>query len=449
VTAAVLILASLAVAALSLLFPSAPTYDPWAWLVWGREIAHLDLSTVAGPSWKPLPVLFTIPLSLFGSAAPLLWLVVARAGAILAVVLAFRVAQRLGGVVAGAAAAGGLLLAPWFVRNAALGNSEGLMAAAVLAAVDRHLAGRPRQAFACGVAAALLRPEAWPFLALYAVWLLWRQRGKVAGLVVAGLACLPLLWLGPELWGSGNLTRAADRARQPLSNSAAFSDHPVVQVTRDAGHLLTIPVWIAIALAAALILAGRVRREYALPFAVIALIVVLWVLEVGVMTAHGFSGNQRYLIVPAVLAIVLGAIGVGWVIELAAATSRAATIAAAAVAACLFALPSVARFGDVTRELRYQGELVSNLSDAVNDAGGAATLRACGRPYSGPFLVPAVAWQLHVHTSVVGLRPRPPAVVFRARATGGARAQPALRGLGDAQQHTLGTAAGWRIVGAC
>ena len=28
----------LAVAALTLLFPSTPTYDPWAWILWGREI---------------------------------------------------------------------------------------------------------------------------------------------------------------------------------------------------------------------------------------------------------------------------------------------------------------------------------------------------------------------------------------------------------------------------
>jgi hypothetical protein len=68
VRAAALILASLAVAAVSLVFPSAPTYDPWAWIVWGREIAHLDLSTVGGPSWKPLPVLFTIPFSQAGPA---------------------------------------------------------------------------------------------------------------------------------------------------------------------------------------------------------------------------------------------------------------------------------------------------------------------------------------------------------------------------------------------
>src|SRR5690349_22767192 len=45
-----------AIAALSLLLPSALTYDPMSWLIWGREIAHLDLSTTYGPSWKPLPV---------------------------------------------------------------------------------------------------------------------------------------------------------------------------------------------------------------------------------------------------------------------------------------------------------------------------------------------------------------------------------------------------------
>ena len=36
-------LAVLALAALSFLIPSAPTYDPWAWIIWGREILHLDL----------------------------------------------------------------------------------------------------------------------------------------------------------------------------------------------------------------------------------------------------------------------------------------------------------------------------------------------------------------------------------------------------------------------
>ena len=63
--------------------------------------------------------------------------------------------------------------------------------------------------------------------------------------------------------------------------------------------------------------------------------------------------------------------------------------------------------------------------------------------------VPAVAWQLDVHTSAVGLAPAPPAVVFRVRTTRGARPLPTLRGLGGAREHTLGAAESWRIVGTC
>jgi len=72
---------ALLIAALSLLIPSTPSYDPWAWLVWGKEIVHLDLHTTGGPSWKPLPMLFTTLFAVFGKAQPDLWLVVARTGA--------------------------------------------------------------------------------------------------------------------------------------------------------------------------------------------------------------------------------------------------------------------------------------------------------------------------------------------------------------------------------
>ena len=59
----------LAIAAVSLLFPSTPTYDPWAWIMWGREIVHLDLVTEGGPSWKPLPVIVTTLSAPFGEAS--------------------------------------------------------------------------------------------------------------------------------------------------------------------------------------------------------------------------------------------------------------------------------------------------------------------------------------------------------------------------------------------
>jgi len=85
-------------ALLSLLFlPSAPLHDQWAWLVWGREVAHLQLDLGAGPAWKPLPVMITALLSPLGDAAPELWLAVARFGGFLALAFGFRLAARIAG----------------------------------------------------------------------------------------------------------------------------------------------------------------------------------------------------------------------------------------------------------------------------------------------------------------------------------------------------------------
>ena len=136
------------VAALSLLLPWALAFDPLAWLVWGRETGRLALDTTTGPSWKPFPVLFTTPFALFGGAAPALWLIVARAGGLLALAGAYVLgdaARRAAGRARRPSAV--MALSPWWLFNTALGNSEGLLAAAVLWAVIAHLAGHtPRRA---------------------------------------------------------------------------------------------------------------------------------------------------------------------------------------------------------------------------------------------------------------------------------------------------------------
>src|SRR5215203_7217776 len=125
----------LAVAAVTLLFPSTPTYDPWAWILWGREIVHLDLVTEGGPSWKPFPILFTAPFSIFGQdIAPYMWILVARAGGLFGCAMAYRMANRLigggfYGALAGICAFLALFSSNKYVRDAALGNSEPLLAA--------------------------------------------------------------------------------------------------------------------------------------------------------------------------------------------------------------------------------------------------------------------------------------------------------------------------------
>jgi MFS family permease len=91
--------AAFALAALSaLVIAPAPSYDPWAWLLWGREIVHGTLSTAEGPAFKPLPVAVTALLAPLGEAAPVAWVIVARTGAVLAVLLAFRLGRGLVGL---------------------------------------------------------------------------------------------------------------------------------------------------------------------------------------------------------------------------------------------------------------------------------------------------------------------------------------------------------------
>src|SRR5438128_6304600 len=172
---AIAALVCVALAGASLLLPSAPSYDPYQWLIWGRDLAHLDLVTRgSGTSWKPLPALVAALLAPFGHAQAAGWLVIARAGALFAVFMAFRLAARLAGSrfawPAGVAAAATLALTHEFYRRNAVGHAEGLTTAFVLLAVERHLDGRRGQAFALGVAAALIRPEAWLFVLVYGGW---------------------------------------------------------------------------------------------------------------------------------------------------------------------------------------------------------------------------------------------------------------------------------------
>jgi hypothetical protein len=455
----VLTVASVVVAALTLLLPSAPTYDPWSWIIWGREIAHLDLVTTQGPSWKPLPVMFTTIFSLFGSWAPDLWLIVARAGAIAAVVLAFRLARRLGGgVVGGVAAACALAIAPWWIRNAALGNSEGLIVAFLFATIDRHLAGDKRAAFLFAVCAGLLRPEAWPFLGLYGLVLLWRRDVSARVVIGLGVATI-LLWLLPEWWGSGDLFRAAHRAKDVNPGAPTYADNPARAVLDDAGEMLTGPLLAGLIAAGVMLIA---RRRAAAALAVLIGLAIAWLALVAYMTSDGFSGNQRYLIAPLALLIVLGATGAGWALGQALAlarralpaldkvTARPATAIVAVVAIAVgfgFAVPSFKTFDVNLSSLKYQAELADELPGLVRAAGGAEKLKACGRSYTGPFLVPVVAWNLHEHIGDVALTPQAPAVVFRVKTTGRSRPVPSLKGVGD--DTTVATGVKWRIVTAC
>jgi hypothetical protein len=229
--------ACLGLAALSLLLPSELGYDPIAWVIWGRELVNFNLDTTGGPSWKPLPVLFTALVAPLGEVdrdlPPMLWMVVARAGALLAAVMAFRLASRLAGcgwagALGGAVAVGALVLTPDWFQFVAHGSEALLAVALLLWAVERHLDGRPEHAIVLGALAGLLRPELVPFLCLYVVWA-WFARPPARPFVAATLVILTLAWIVPDWVGSGHpldgRSSGSERARvEHLACGAALAE---------------------------------------------------------------------------------------------------------------------------------------------------------------------------------------------------------------------------------
>jgi len=480
---AMLIVAALVVGAVSLLIPSTPSYDPWSWILWGREIIHLNLQTTGGPTWKPLPMIFTTPFALFGKAAPDLWLIIARAGALMAAVMVFKVAVTLTqglaarrdgsrsrllalapGLLAGGIAAVSFVLSGGFVSDNALGYSEGLLTAAVLIAVERHLDGRPRQAFAVGLVAALDRPEIWLFWVPYGLWLFWRDPGA-RRLVVALFALIPIMWFLPEYWGSGHFLRGVSRAQHPRSNSSAFAHFPFLNELVDHAWpwmLLRLKVAAALGAAAAAVLLWRRHRErgawrlestreHALAALLAAALLGLgWFVLIGLMTQAGFSGNDRYLVLGAALIDIAGAAAFGWAaIELArlvagrrgAPTPGPPLIAGAVVLllAVYLVFPNWVGGGLINIQrthgiLVYQARLRQDAARAIQDLGGRDRVLACGSVMTEGFQVPMLAYDLDVHILRVEANPQPgqpvppaPNIVFQARANRGSHLLPLLR----------------------
>jgi hypothetical protein len=500
---------ALVVAAISLLVPSTPSYDPWAWIVWGREVVHLNLHTTGGPSWKPLPMIFTTVFALFGKAAPDLWLMIARAGALVAVVmvfrLSFRLTRRIGSwftaatdtdrlaafipaLLAGAIAAVGLALSGGFISDNALGYSEGLAAAVILIAVDRHLDGRPRQAFALGFLAALDRPEIWLFWGPYGLWLFWRDAGA-RRLVIALFVLIPVFWFLPEYWGSGQFFRGVNRAQHPRSNSLAFAHCPFCSELVNAAWptiLLRIKLAAVVLVLAVAGLSWRAwrrqgvagLREPSRNAQIVAALTGLgglaWFVVIAVMTQVGFSGNNRYLVIGSALVEVCGAVAWGWAAQeignlvarvagrgRAAAGRRLAPAGYAVVLAAFVMLPSFVGGNLISiqrthRSLVYQAHLRQGVTRLVARYGGPAKVLSCGTVMTEGFQVPMVAWTLGVHTAVIEApppegEPVPPApnVILQTRDTRHASLLPVVHSWPETHYTYVGTSGPFRMFTHC
>lgn len=377
------------------------------------------------------------------AAAPTGWLLIARTGALVAVGLGARLAYRLanGSRLAAVVATLGLLTAGGMLFNGAVGNAEGLALAFGLGTLGLALDGRHRAALTVGLALALLRPESWPFLALYAAWAV-RDGAVRPRWALGGALAILVLWFAPEWVGSGDPFRSGARALLPNPGAPATAAVPAWTALRLG---LTVPA--AGLLVAALASAGVARW--------IGLLGLAWLLEVALMAqVLGTSGELRYSLPGAGLLVVAGAVGVSQLLRRTAAAKAARaprsiiTRLSAVALVGLVAGTLLARLDDVAAELRDardDAELALALPAAVAAAGGAERLVACGRPVVGRFRGPLAAWTLGVARRRIEAPAGTGPVVLRSRVRPGARLEPPA----PAGARLLGRSERWRIEGRC
>lgn len=402
-----------------LLVRPAPSYDPWSWLLWGRELAHGMLDTREGPAFKPLPVAVTALLAPTGGLAPILWVALVRISAVVALVLAFRAARRLAGGsrAAGLVAVVGVTLCGGFLGTAAAGAETPLLLALGLGAAEAWRRDRYAIVIACALGCALLRVETWPFVALAGL-ALWQREPRLRPALAGAAAVVPVAWIVPELIGSGEPLRSAGRARVPNEGQPALADVPALAALREAVRLPLWPLW-----AGVVVLAVDARRTRNLAALVPAAAGVAWVLIVAAMAELGFSGEARYSLAGAALVSISGAVGlVGgarapgrrWLLGLGVALLAVATI------------PRLAGLEDLRERQAYQWALAVDLEAGIGASGGREAVLACGRPYVGPRRGPLLAYRLDVHKRVVepDEPPSPPGIVFRSALDEGGPVEP-------------------------
>jgi hypothetical protein len=387
-----------------------PGFDPYGWLVWGRQTLTASLDTNAAPSWKPLPYLFTVPYAAAGHYQMWLWMFTSVAVSLSGVIFAGRIAYRLtaapperryAGVIAAVFAGLGVLGMQEYSHYVLSAQSDPMIVSLCLGAIDCHLSDRPRWAFVLGALAALGRPEVWPFVGLYAIWA-WRAVPAMRWMLGTGFVLIVLLWFGIPALTSRTPFVAASNA---LDSGRALRGDKVTGTISRFLDLYPFPLELAALLG--VVIAFRRRDRVAL---VLAAGVVAWVVIEIAFALHGWPGLARYMFEAAGVMVVLAAVAVG---RLLAATPRWAGVpswaGALVVAVLVVSLLPAAITGARTEHKDLQGQRrrtteIDRLAGVVRGVGGAARLRMCGEPLTRLEYQTMLAWTLHDNVATVGYK---------------------------------------------
>jgi hypothetical protein len=402
-----LALAALSVATLVgfLIYPTYPNYDSYYSLLWGREVLHGHLPSFEvyrAPTQHPLAIAFGALLSLLGRGGDRVMVLCTEASFVVLCAGIYRLGRVAFTPLVGLAAAAILCTRFDFPFLAARAYIDIPYLAFVVWAAALELQ-RPRRGgivWVLLICAGLLRPEAWLLIGLYFLWMAagvggpLRARASTWLRYAAIAAIAPLVWAGTDLAVTGNplfsLQHTSGLAEE-LGRTRGLSEVPGA-MKQFFYNLAKAPVIYA-AIAGFLAALWLAPRRVVMP-------ALLWVIGTGTFVLVGIAGLSvidRYLLVPALMVMLFGAVALaGWTMLREGLWLRKAWAIGALLIVAYGVVFTATRvnFHNFDVELKLRGDshrgLVQLLDDPkVRDA------RRCG-PVSTPShkLVPDTRWIL-------------------------------------------------------
>jgi hypothetical protein len=370
-------------------------------------VGRTRFTTDGYPTWKPLTGLISVWIAPLGDAAPFVWLTIARAGAVLALILTYRLASRLAGPAAGLLATLALAVVPQWLFQAGVGGSEPLLTALLLGAVARHADRHDLQGFGLVLLASLLRPESWPLLLASAV-LTCRRSARSRPVVAASLLALPLFWFGGDYLGSGDPFRGGQLSKttQEAVQLRRMWAVPGVGVLDIGWRIIPLPLLLCVP--AALLPALRRRDPIVLSLTLGALI---WIGEVAVLAQLGYAGVTRFMFPAAAALAVVGAAGLVRLLgRQGLAPAARIALLAAAVALAVPSVPHALGIGREAQRVQDRARL-DHAIDSIVGRVGRRTLLAAGHLAAEGHTITPLAWRLDVPAESLR-RPRFPGLAL-------------------------------------
>jgi hypothetical protein len=381
-----------------LAFPTYPIYDSEYYLLWGREILHLQTPSFTAydaPTEHPLAVLFGTILAILGGGALRIEVLCAIASFMVLAGGLYRLTRVAFTPIVGAVAVFLLVTRFNLVFLAIRGYVDiAYLAAIVWAAaleVERPRRGTP--VFALLLIAELIRPDAWLLAGLYWLWCAprvdWPQRIRWAALIAVG----PVAWAGLDFAVTGNplwSLQATNNLAVALNRTVPLSGVPTATGKYLVG-LIKAPL-VAGGVAGVLLSAWCMPRRIWM-----VLVVLLSGLATFVVIAGaGLSVIDRYLLLPAVMLLAFCAFALtGWTMLQKGLARRVWALTAAALALyAVFSYANILSLNYVQTELGFRDNGHTSLAAILSEPAVTRALR-CG-PVSVPNhkLIPDTRWLL-------------------------------------------------------